>query len=86
VADKGEGEKEGTTSARSRATIGDRLSSSLVPGNLSDGGSEQGEKKVRQGASPPPPLSNYSLTPRAIYLRSGAIITCYYLILTLLAI
>ena len=52
-------------------------------------------KRVRQDASPPPPppppplplpLSNYSLTPSAIYLRSSAIITCYYLILTLLAI
>jgi len=40
----GEGEKGRTTSARSRATIGDRLSSSLVRGDLSGGGSRAKRK------------------------------------------
>lgn len=40
--------------------------------DLSGGGSRARAKRVRQGASPPPlPLSNYSLTPSAIYLRAA---------------
>lgn len=83
-----EGEKGRATSARSRATIGDHLPSRALsrPPVFQAEGEKSTTGRLLAAAQPPLPLSNYSLTPRAIYLRSSAIITCYYLILTLLAI